>query len=379
MKVYIGLLVMFTALLSACGGSSDSSPATQGTSRQEQVQALGKKVFFDTRLSSAGNQACASCHDPLAGFADPEVSKNSPVSEGSEAGSFGNRNAPTAAYAFFVPSFTKTATDTTKDGTTSNYLGGQFLDGRRPNLKEQAKDPFLNPREMNNSNAADVVSKVSSSDYAGDFTALFGNTVFDDVDNAYEKIAMVIAAFEASDEVNPFSSKFDDVMAGTDSFSASEQRGFNLFKGTKAKCANCHVVPDSGRVLFTNHRYYNIGTPPNAFNPALVADSSYVDKGLAENTSVDAGDIIAVEGKFRTPTLRNIALTAPYMHNGVYATLEEVIDHYDFKLQNLADGNGVEVNRNIAIEVAFDDYAVLGLSPTDKADLVNFMKTLTDK
>ncbi len=161
---------------------------------------------------------------------------------------------PPAAYAFFSPQFNKSA-HTTPDGTVSNYQGGQFLDGRRPNLMEQAKDPFLNPVEMNNADAADVVTKVSNSNYADDFKTMFGANVFSDVPTAYNKIAMAIAAFEASTEVNRFSSKFDAVRAGAESFTPSEQRGFDLFKSNKAKCANCHTVPDTGPVLFTSHRF----------------------------------------------------------------------------------------------------------------------------
>jgi len=377
MRYIVALFITSFILVSGC--SSSSSPAGGGTSNTvAAMQSLGKKIFFDTNLSSSSNQSCGSCHDPAAGFADPNVTVSAPVSEGSEKNinSFGNRNAPTAAYASFTPVFAKTTTDTTADGTISNYQGGQFLDGRRPDLMEQAKDPFLNTVEMNNVDAADVVTKVSNSTYASDFTALFGSGAFDNINTAYDNIAKAIAAFEASSEVNKFSSKFDNVMGGTDTFTASEQRGLDLFKGTKAKCANCHTIPDSGPVLFTNHRYYNIGTPSNLANPAVIASSGYIDNGLAENTSViNAGDVVTTAGKFRTPTLRNIALTAPYMHNGFYQTLDQVINHYDIQIsQQFATP---EISSNIANELTNNNNA-LGLTDTEKTDLVNFMKTLTD-
>ncbi len=341
------------------------------------MQALGKILFFDSNLSSNNNQSCASCHDPATGFADPNVSKTAPVSMGSVTGAFGNRNAPTAAYAFFTPAFTKTQPHTTVDGTVSNYQGGQFLDGRRDNLMMQAKDPFLNPVEMNNANAAEVVNKVSNSSYASDFIAVFGTGAFDNIDTAYDSIAMAIAAFEASDEVNLFTSKFDDVRNGTATFSASEQRGFKLFTSTKAKCANCHTIPDTGTILFTNHRYYNIGTPSNPDNPAVQAYSAYIDTGLAENISViDAGDAVSEAGKFRTPTLRNIEKTAPYMHNGVYQTLEQVIRHYDIMVSQ--QFITPEVDNEIANEL-INNGNPLGLQTEEITDLVAFMKTLTDK
>ena len=367
----VASLVISVVFISSCGGGGGTSTDIGPT-----LQELGKKIFFDESLSSSSNQSCGSCHDPASGFADPDVSSDNPVSEGSETDRFGDRNAPTAAYAFFIPAFSQdVATTPAPDNTVSNYRGGQFLDGRRQDLTEQAKDPFLNPVEMNNADAAEVVGKVKIASYANDFITIFGSGAFDNIDTAYNNIAIAIAAFEASDEVNAFSSKFDDVMTGTASFTASEKRGFDLFKGD-AKCANCHTIPETGRVLFTNHRYYNIGTPANSKNPAVMANSGFIDNGVGGNTTViDAGDALTEAGKFRTPTLRNVELTAPYMHNGVFQTLDEVVAHYDFKMQNAT----AEVDANIATEIAFDDFSVLGLSEVDIADLINFMKTLTDQ
>ncbi len=360
------LIIMLA--LSACGGggsSSSSDPTATAVS-------VGKEIFFDTSLSSDSNQSCSSCHDPASGFADPDVTMSAPVSEGSVAGSFGNRNAPTAAYASFIPVFTQ-FTSTTDDGTTSNYQGGQFLDGRRSDLIEQAKDPFLNPVEMNNVDAADVVNKVAMASYATEFKQVFGDDIFSDVNNAYEKIATAIAAFEASDEMNPFSSKFDAVMANQATFTASEQRGFDLFKGDVAKCANCHTVDDpADGSLFTDFRYFNIGTPTNPSNP-----STSVDEGLGDsNRDPVVTDQAVQKGKFRTPTLRNVELTAPYMHNGSYDTLEDVIRHYDIQVTN--GFITPEVGDNIAEELNPGTFTALGLLPEDYTDLENFMLTLTD-
>ncbi len=372
MKFRLVGVLFIGVFISSCGGSGGGT-TDSGPTMQEKMQALGKKIFFDETLSSSSNQSCGSCHDPATGFADPRVSSTAPVSQGSESASFGDRNAPTAAYAAFVPVFAASS-DTTIDGTVARYQGGQFLDGRRPNLMEQAKDPFLNPVEMNNADKAEVVTKVQNGSYVSDFIAVFGSGAFDNTDTAYDNIARAIAAFESSDEVSPFSSKFDDVMAGTASFTASEQLGFTLFKGSKAKCANCHSVPDSGRVLFTNHRYYNIGTPSNSSNPAVMANSAFVDVGVAGNTAViTAGDTLTEAGKFRTPTLRNIELTAPYMHNGFYQTLDDVIRHYDNLIAS--DFRTPEVADNIANELSVN----LDLQPEETANLIAFLKTLTDR
>lgn len=375
---FIALLAVLLSVLnlSACGGGNDSASAGSAVTQLT----VGKKIFFDTTLSSHANQSCASCHDPAHGFADPAVSQSAPVSEGSVPGAFGNRNAPTVGYASLIPNFGLSTTQHPE--TDSKYQGGQFLDGRRPDLVAQAKDPFLNPAEMNNIDAADVVSKVQNASYASEFIAVFGADAFDDIPTAYNHIATALSAFESSLEVNPFTSKFDAVMASQASFTASEQRGFDLFKGDRAKCANCHTVnsPDAAFSLFTDFKYFNIGTPANPDNPVYITNSTFVDEGLASNPNIDAADTTTERGKFRTPTLRNVELTAPYMHNGVYATLNEVITHYDITVPN-ADGFGAlnpEVTENIAAELNFGSYTVLGLTPEEYTDLENFMLTLTD-
>ena len=306
----------------------------------------------------------------MAGFADPAVSQTAPVSEGSVAASFGNRNAPTSAYASFSPDFRLTTTPQTSEDP-SKYEGGQFVDGRSLDLVEQAKAPFLNPLEMNNIDASDVVNKVINSTYANDFLTVFGATAFDDITAAYNNIASAIAAFENSSEMNAFTSKFDAFQNNPDSnpLTDSELRGFNLFKDKNAaKCANCHTVINAtgGPSLFTNFKYFNVGTPGNPNNP----DNS-IDLGLGAIVSEANQD-----GKFKTPTLRNIELTAPYMHNGVYETLEEVVTHYDIRV---ADEFFIpEVNSNIAAELNAGTNNGLGLSAQDSANLVAFMKTLTD-
>ncbi len=363
--------------LTGCGGGSSTTPEGSTVSQVS----VGKKIFFDTNLSSNANQSCSTCHDPAHGFADPRVSKSAPVSEGSVSGAFGNRNAPTSAYASAITQFGLSTTPTVE--TASKYQGGQFLDGRRENLVAQAKDPFLNPVEMNNTDAADVVNKVRNATYANEFIELFGANAFDDIPTAYNNIATAIGAFESSSEMNPFSSKFDAVMASQASFTASEQRGFDLFKGTKAKCANCHTVNPAGGApsIFSDFKYYNIGTPANPDNPVYATDSTFVDQGLASNSNIDTLDIATEKGKFRTPTLRNIELTSPYMHNGVYETLKETITHYDITVTN-ADGLNVstepEVTENIASELNYGLYTPLGLTEEEYIDLENFMKTLTD-
>jgi cytochrome c peroxidase len=159
----------------------------------------------------------------------------------------------------------------------------------------------------------------------------------------------------------------------------AEQRGFDFFKGAKAKCANCHTVDSpAARSLFTDFNYYNIATPVNTANPAYLADNNFRDGGLGDSPVItDPVEQAAEQGKFRTPTLRNVELTAPYMHNGVYATLTEVIRHYDITATD-SFLFVAEVNNDIANELNFQLDMPLGLSMQDYDDLEAFMLALTD-
>ncbi len=371
-------LFSFALVLGACGGGSGSPSGGNVTATEVEV---GKLIFEDTRLSANEDQSCASCHSAANGFADPDVTQTTPVSQGSTGG-FGNRNAPTSAYAKFSPSFAL-RNDSVRNADI--YSGGQFIDGRRDTLEAQAKDPFLNLVEMA-TDAQAVVDKVQNGPYADKFKAVYGDTVFDNTVAAYNRIAKAIAAFERSDEMNPFSSKFDCYLQDSTSFplSTQEKAGLDLFGGATAKCSSCHTLtPDvSGKVLFTSFQYFNIGVPKNPNNPA---GASFTDLGLggrlADEGVVSVAEAAAEDGKFKTPTLRNIALTAPYMHNGVLATLEDVIRHYDIMAPNIPnDFITPEVNRNIASEIGVGTSG-LGLStsaPDDYAALEAFMNTLTD-
>lgn len=319
------------------------------------MEELGKQLYFDENLSEPAGQSCASCHHPSAGFADPD--QHLPVSEGVIPGRFGGRNSPSAAYAFVFPEYDPQKT-----------LGGQFWDGRAANLVEQAKGPFLNPVEMNNPDRLSVVSKVQASSYAQLFIDEFGPNAFDDVDTAYHNIAVAIAAYEQSAEVNPFSSKFDAWKAGLVELTPQEALGEKLFSG-KAKCGHCH--PDknnSGPIAFTDFDYHNLGLPQNTEYPFSLLNPIPIDLGLGGVTGSSRDN-----GKFKTPHLRNIELTAPYMHNGVLKTLEEVVQFY-----NTRDIPGMwdppEVPDNLDGKFMGD----LGLTDEEVAAVVAYMKTFTD-
>lgn len=296
-----------------------ASTATAQTSLTPKEQ-LGKLLFFDRNLSSPAGQSCACCHDPGAGFADPNC--NSPVSTGVLPDRCGNRNAPTISYCANTPDFHY-------DATLGEYIGGQGWDGRNTGLLDRAQMPFLNPLEMNNPDPWHVVEKVRTAPYSGMFGAVYGLDPFADTDLAFGMIADAIAAYERSREISPFTSKFDQHLASGVALSPTEAAGLAIFEG-KGRCTGCHpsaAGPGGALPLFTDHTYENVGVPRNPDNPFydLPAEfnprgESWVDLGLG----LVLGDAELV-GRMMVPTLRNVALTAPYGHNGYFATLREMV------------------------------------------------------
>jgi cytochrome c peroxidase len=320
------------------------------------MEELGKNLFFDINLSTPAGQSCADCHHPDFGFADPD--QLLPVSEGVIAGRFGGRNSPSAAYAAFTPEFDAQKT-----------LGGQFWDGRAANLVEQAKGPFLNPVEMNNPDKQTVIASVAASSYAVLFEQVFGPGAFNDVETAYHNVAVAIAAYEASSEVNVFTSKFDAYKAGLVELTPEEALGEKLFNGS-AKCRHCHPAKAVGEapIVFTDFDYHNLGLPQNTEYPfSLLGPPIPIDLGLGAITG-DPGD----NGKFKTPHLRDIALTPPYMHNGVLKTLKEVVNFYNTR--DTGTWPPPEVPDNLDSKFLGD----LGLTDAEENAIVAFMETFTN-
>jgi cytochrome c peroxidase len=325
-----------------------------------QEEQLGKLLYFDEHLSNPVGQSCASCHLPTAGFADPD--QNLPVSEGVVPGRFGGRNAPSAAYAAYSPVFGL-------DTASGLYIGGQFWDGRAPDLVAQAKGPFLNPVEMNNTKEG-VVNAVRNSNYAETFKKVYGPKSLDKVDSAYDLIAKAIAAYEMTSQVNQFSSKYDLYLKGKVKLTAQETRGLLLFNG-KGNCAACHPSESSDGVtppLFTDFSYDNLGVPANMEFPLYsMVPSPYPDLGL--------GAVLKNPdeyGKFKVMSLRNIAETAPYSHNGYFKTLKDIVHFYNTRdvLTWPAPDYAPTVNNT--------ELGNLGLTSMEEIDIVVFLQTLSD-
>lgn len=347
-----------------------SSAADDGAPAAPKLAALGEQLFFDASLSNPPGQACASCHLATAGFADPD--RELPVSRGIHPDRFGERNTPTASYALYSPAFHF-------DQAEGHYVGGQFLDGRAATLEEQAKGPFVNPVEMANPTPAAVVAKVRKTVYAGEFDRLFGDGALDDVEIAYERIAAAIAAFERSPQFHPFNSRFDAYLDGRVKLTEQEHWGLELFEAEdKGNCAACHPSKpdaDGAPPLFTDFTYDNVGVPRNPASPFYAQPTPFndrgpdaIDRGLG-NTSGRSED----DGKFKVSTLRNIALTPPYMHNGVFNTLREVVDFYNTR-DTRNDWGAPEVRENVNTE----ELGNLGLTNAEVDAIVAFMHTLSD-
>ncbi|RHR52602.1 cytochrome c peroxidase [Parabacteroides sp. AF17-28] len=341
-----------------------SSCTTGVRTALSEKERLGKQIFFDESLSEPAGQSCGTCHEPFKGFADKY---GRITSEGAVRGLFSNRNAMTCSYVAYVPALHY-------DDEDETYVGGLFWDGRVNSLEEQAGQPFINPLEMGNKDSRMVVGKFRRTAYYPDFVRLYGEIASDD--SLFTKILDVLAAYERSVEVNPYTSKYDAYLEGKCKLTKQEKKGLALFK-EKGMCAECHVLEKderAGRVLFTDHTYDNLGIPSNPDNPFFHVSPPYNTVGR-DTMDLGLGAFLgdsAEFGKFRVPTLRNIALTAPYGHNGYFKTLEEIVHFYN--VRDVEDYPAPEY----AATVNREELGNLGLSPEEEAAIVAFMQTLTD-
>ena len=278
--------------------------------------ALGKKLFFEKILSRDSSVSCASCHKPQFAFSDTSAFS---IGIG---GKLTKRNTPSVLNMKNRPYF--------------------FWDGRATSLEEQSLMPIQNPDEM----GLAIEEAIKRLNRSAEYKMLF-QKIFNQKPDA-KNLAAAFSAFEQTLET--VDSKFDDWSNNLKKLTASEERGRQLFVGDKAKCFDCHRMED-----FTTDDFKNIG---------LYNGTTLNDAGLYNITKKET-DL----GKFKTPGLRNIEVTTPYMHNGMFKTLEEVIDYYNDPLKVVRDA----INIDDALKKP------LGLTGKEKTDLVAFLKTLTDK
>ncbi|TCJ98339.1 cytochrome c peroxidase [Volucribacter psittacicida] len=285
---------------------------------------LGQILFFDTTLSWHGNQNCATCHNADTAFVDlRDNSAQRMVSLGDDLQSFGTRNTPTMLYAKYSPEFHY-------DEQNQQYIGGQFWDGRAKNLAQQSGQPPLNPVEMGIPSQRALAERLWFNPmYRHLFSQHYGEQVWQSVEGIYQAMEDALATFQQSMPLlAPFSAKYDKSLRGEYQLSPQEQQGKALFFDKQgANCASCHqlqATSDHPEETFSNYHYYNLGVPKNRYllqHNQLGED--FVDLGLFDNPQVKGDE--RQKGKFKVPSLRNVAVTAPYMHNGVFRELKTVL------------------------------------------------------
>ncbi len=368
------------------------------------AQLLGKRIFEDTTLSEPKGMACKSCHAPEHAFQGNNGSPVAAVALGSRPDQLGTRKTPTIMYKTYSPAF-GFYKDIDEGKVKLEPKGGQFWDGRASDLVEQATVPMLNPVEMNNPSVEAIVEKVKTGGYADLVVSLYGADVFNDPKAAMTKLTQAIFAYEATPRFAPFSSKFDDYLRGEAKLSPEEMRGYQLFvDAKKGNCLDCHAgktdSKDPSDWIFTDFTYAALGVPRNAAIPAN-ADPGTFDLGLCKRPGIAAilPKAIKLEslcGQFKVPTLRNVAISGPYFHNGYFTSLRDAVAFYATRdtdpkqwFPKLANGKVDQFNdlpkpykSSIdADEVPYD--RKLGqrprLSDPEIDALVAFLKTLTDK
>lgn len=285
-----------------------------------QTVALGRRLFYEQRLSKDNSLSCASCHNPKLDFTDGRR-----VAKG-VGGATGLRNVPTVLNAAYLPLL--------------------FWDGRAKDLEQQAGSPISDPIEMNQSHKVTVAKLARDPEYRTMFADAFGSS-----DITIGRVEKALASFERT--LLSGNSAFDRYRYGGDNYALSpaQQRGLAIFiDPNKGNCAACHTI-DPKYALFTDGKFHNIGV-------GVDDEGDLKDMGRYNQTHVDSD-----RGAFKTPTLRNIENTAPYMHDGSLQTLKEVVDFYA--------GGG---NSNPYLD---KDIRAIKLSGQDRADLVEFLKSLS--
>jgi cytochrome c peroxidase len=310
----------------------------------DRLAALGGAMFMDRGLSAGGTLACASCHDPAAAFG-PDAGTPSPFADADPAHA-GTRAIPSLRYAQFAGRFTEhTVDDEETHGADGGPTGGFTWDGRADTAHEQALIPLFDAREMGNADAAAFARRVAAAPYAAQFRRAFsapGGDVFADPAQVVAWAALAFEVFEQGPRFAPFDSRYDRFLAGRAGLSAAELRGLALYRDPgKGNCDGCHPSRPSagGRApLFTDAGFVALAVPRRAGLPPLAASAAAppgaqargaeVDLGLCRSGRAGLADDPGFCGRFRTPTLRNVALRTSFFHNGSIRSLRDAVAFY---------------------------------------------------
>jgi cytochrome c peroxidase len=376
-----GLLALVVPPSAARGQAPGPSPGTRET--------LGRAIFFDRTLSEPAGTSCASCHDPSRAFSGDHGSGVG-VAAGSRPGALARRSTPSLLYLAFVPRFRFFRADDDR-GYDAEPYGGFFWDGRADSIAALARQPLLNPREMNNRDAEQIADKLRRAAYHDAFATEFPGSL-DAGPSALDALGLALQAYLLSPAMAPFSSKFDDYVRGTATLSPIEQEGLRSFKDPKkGNCAKCHTLhdawPQPEQSMFTDYGYEAVGAPRNRRLRAPDEDLGLCERTDTANASSDAKWCAS----FRTPSLRNVAVRPGLMHNGAFTSLRDVVRFYATRT--------TQAGRWYPSGVLFDDtppahraHVNVGIAPYNRRPgdppalsdaeidaIVAFLQTLTDK
>lgn len=361
------------------------------------MAALGKALFFDAAMSASGKLACASCHSPAHAYGPPNdlaMQLGGPAMNKT-----GVRTAPSLRYLQNVPPFSEHFYESDgNDSEDQGPTGGYTWDGRVSSTHDQARIPLLSAHEMANGTPANVVAKLRNGSHAQVFRQVFGNDILDNEDTAFRAALMVLEVFqETPSEFYPYDSKYDAFLRKQVKLSPQEMRGLQLFADpAKGNCASCHtsaIKQDGAFPAFTDFGHIAVGVPRNR-TLAANADPAFFDLGLCGPDRTDLKNHADYCGRFRTPSLRNVALRKAFFHNGAIHSLEDAVRFYaqrDTQPQkwyprkpdgtvDKFDDLPPQYRTNVNMEPPFGgkpgDKPVL--SDADVRDIVAFLKTLTD-
>ena len=318
---------------------------------------IGQSIFLDKTLSQPEGLACVNCHDPRHAFADPR-----PQSAGAVMNRFGTRNAPSLMYAALIPSFAYDEFFTADGDEIYAYEGGLFWDGRARDLFEQVQKPFFHGNEMNLKDEQELARRLRQSDYSEKLKNLVGTKHWNSDSVVTYQAYLSLVEFLRSPMFRPFDSKLDAYHDGNELIlSDAEKRGMKIYL-EKGKCNSCHPLSANHweRPLLSDFGYDNLGVPSDGAP----------DRGLGEHT----GNTEEI-GQFRSPSLRNVVLTAPYMHNGSLKTLREVIEFYNSRDTPQSRWKTTDFPKT----VNRSDLGNLQLSKAEIEDLLAFLHCFTDQ
>ena len=396
-----GTLVAGVLIASVSACEFRRPPAPGGLSRDgargraDGLRALGRRMFVDASLSASGRLSCASCHRLDRAFGPPNGL--AVQMGGASLTRPGLRAVPSLRYLQAVPPFTRHLFATSDEGDESvdqGPSGGLTWDGRVDRGRDQARIPLLSAFEMANASAAEVADRLLAAPYAGDASRLAAEAGEDVFSTALE----ALEAYEGDPVVfSPYSSRYDAVLKGAARLTTQEQRGLDIFNDPKrGNCARCHPSQPDRRGIppaFSDYGFVALGVPRNPDIPAN-ADPHYFDLGLCGPQRTSFTGQSEYCGRFRTPTLRNVATRSVFFHNGVVHSLRDAVAFYATRDSQPARWYGrgsdgvlqpfddlpTEYRRNVEVGVPFGQRpgGPPSLSDEEIDAVVAFLETLTD-